>query len=571
MTVHERGFRGTRALALPVFCFFALVSCARALPVEFAVRGSGAALFAGDSLSAAGVLDFSKPAKLKFHFQEMPALLPPVSLEIEYSFSAPLTEEIKKNYQLVFEAGDGQWLLPFDLSFLEPLSAGAADGAFFHYAVPVEDPFPLEFCVSLVPTESGAARNRRGREELPLFTIHSLAISGRWYGFHAEEHDDGRHFFVSPFVFARNGGAAVEYLIDPPGEGREAFDFSLSLLPGGDSGAVVSAENFEFELTRAADGLYLPPGIIALDAGPVRISGERAGAFSLCPAAVPVFPAPLTADPGVALDWPREHWRDSRFEIFRWDAFPSLLIFDTADYAVQDRLFKRLAFFVEKAGFRGRLAADIEIDGLHGWNAHDYRAVDLARFFESARVENFPLLNEERELERILLEQGIIRRARDGTIESGAGGIISVSRESADYLRSLFMAHEGFHGLFFIDEDFRDFSRERWQALSRQDKDFILSFFDYQRYDTGDEYLTINEFMAHILQQPVSRAGVYFGETLPRRLQTSPRRAAVLDGKDEQSNSWPRFAAAFTQEARAFSEYVNNRWGLSAGRVWKVF
>jgi hypothetical protein len=81
----------------------------------------------------------------------------------------------------------------------------------------------------------------------------------------------------------------------------------------------------------------------------------------------------------------------------------------------------------------------------------------------------------------------------------------------------------------------------------------------------------INEFMAHILQQPAFRAGVYFGETLPRRLETSPRRAGVLGGKDQRTNTWPHLAAAFTREAEAFSAYVNRRWGLAAGRVRTVF
>jgi hypothetical protein len=242
-----------------------------------------------------------------------------------------------------------------------------------------------------------------------------------------------------------------------------------------------------------------------------------------------------------------------------------LLIFDTADYAVQNRLFKRLAFFVEKAGFRGRLAHDAAIAELHGWNAHDYRAEDLARFFQAARELNFPLLAEERELERILLRAGIIKEV-NSAIQAGEGGIISISRESPDYLRYRFMAHEGFHGLFFIDEDFRAFTRGRWQQLPSEAKRFLVSFCGFQQYDAADEYLLVNELMAHILQQSVSGASRYFGQTLPAQLEDSWRKAH-LPAKDEVSNSWPTLATAFTREAEAFSAYVNNRWGLAAGRV----
>ena len=293
---------------------------------------------------------------------------------------------------------------------------------------------------------------------------------------------------------------------------------------------------------------------------------------------VNVYPLdPISADPGHILSYPAESWRDSRYEVFRWDSFPEVLIFDTADYAVQDRLLKRLAFFVEKAGFRGRLAGDSEIAELHGWNAHDYRADDLAAFFEAARKTNFPLLREERELEAILLGEGIILKNPALQIIPGRGAIISISRESDKTdrgLRPRFMAHEGFHGLYFIDEEFRLFCRRRWEIFPAPAKKFLLSFFDFQAYDTKDPDLVINEFMAHVLQQPVTQISWYFGEYQPgRMISISPWRRSSLPEKEEVSSEgrrfWPELAAAFTAEGEAFSRYVNQRWGLAAGRVWR--
>jgi hypothetical protein len=283
-----------------------------------------------------------------------------------------------------------------------------------------------------------------------------------------------------------------------------------------------------------------------------------------------VFPLPVKADPALILEYPKENWRKNYYEVFSWDRFPSLLVFDTADYAVQDRLFKRLAFFVEKAGFRGRLVTHAEVEHLRGWNAHDYRAEDLARFFDTARKQQFPLLDEERELERILLNEGIIRES-GGSISEGAGGILSISRESPEYLRYRLLAHEGFHGLFFIDDDFQNFCRRRWEQLPAAAKGFITSYFEFDdmAYDTNDEYLLVNEFMAYILQQPVSQVGEYFGKTAPLRLGTSLL-SSFLPLKDEASGTWPSLAAAFTAEAEAFSAYVNRRWGLSGGRIWRL-
>jgi hypothetical protein len=555
---------------VPFLVLLALFSCKKERPVNFPVRSGGAPLYAANSAAAAGGIDFSRPKTLDYRFGIRPEIPPPASLTLEYSFSTMPLDGTRESYEVVFIIGNDSWILPQDISFLGEGETGAA---VFHYAIPLREPFPRQFSIErLNPVGQKKVKWRQG--QVPRFQIHSLEIEGRWYGFSRERSGGAEHFFTSPFVFSTPDSVQKAYVIDPPSEGG-GFELWLEFSPNtamlsATQATFVRAEGFRFQALPPADTLYIPPGFISPNSGPIQLSGGNISAFRMSHAEPPPFPEPIAADPGLILGWQKKRWRERRFEVFRWDTFPSLLIFDTESYAVQDRLLKRLAFFTEKAGFRGRLASDVEIADLHGWNAHDYRAFDLANFFETARIQDFPLLDEERELEQILLNEGIIRRDPDGAFRSGQGGIISISRESADYLRSLFMAHEGFHGLFFIDDEFRGFSHQRWLSLPRPAKVFINSFFDYQHYDTGDEYLMVNELMAHILQQPASRAGVYFGETLPRRLEASPWRQPALGEKDQASDSWPHLFAAFTQEARAFSDYVHSRWGLSAGRVWMI-
>ncbi|MDR1575874.1 MAG: hypothetical protein LBS37_07705 [Treponema sp.] len=557
-----------------LFLFSVFVSCGGTDPVQFPVRGTSAALAALSRNAAGGIIDFAKPEKLEYRFDTSLFIPSLSSLEIEYDFSVPPSTETAEQYQLVLETEGDSWALPMDLSFLGIDSGGAAGAAgVIHYAVPAGDSFSGSFNIYLSAADSGAKKNPPGGKALPRFQIRSLEIKKRWFGYYQADENGAVHCFTSPFVYRRSGAQETpqSYVIDPPGvfavpgSPGPLPELSVELLPGREAAAV--AGNLRFEASPYAAELRIPadfrPG-----AGPVIISGDRVKAFHLRYIAPQPFPAPITADPGLILAWPEEQWRDSRYELFRWEQFPSLLIFDTADYAVQDRLFKRLAFFTEKAGFRGRLAPDWEIADLHGWNAHDYRSEDLARFFEAARASNFPLLPEERELERILLDNGIIRSG--GGISGGEGGIISISRESPAYLRSTFIVHESFHGLFFIDAEFRAFSRNRWENLSPPAKRFITAYFDYQHYDIEDEYLVVNEFMAHILQQPPSRASRYFGEILPSRLETSPRRRAALPEKDPVTGLRPVLAEVFAAEAAAFSAWVNRRWGLSAGRVRQV-
>jgi hypothetical protein len=137
------------------------------------------------------------------------------------------------------------------------------------------------------------------------------------------------------------------------------------------------------------------------------------------------------------------------------------------------------------------------------------------------------------------------------------------------------MAHEGYHGIYFVDEDFREFSRRRWENLGAEARRFITAYFQFQAYDTADNDLVINEFMAHVLQQSAAQAAVYFGGNLPNRMTgTSPWRRNSLPEDESVSPDgnpyWPVIADAFTVEARAFSDYAARRWGLAAGRVRTV-
>ncbi|MDR0451151.1 MAG: hypothetical protein LBH26_07780 [Treponema sp.] len=555
---------------LKFFLFSALfLSCSRREPVSFPADGS---LYGLGKNTVSGTLDISKSGRVfSYHFDPPLQVGPLKALELEYlcvgAGGGEAAEELKSRLELVIRvSGDGAWVLPWDASFLPVNGEALPADVPLYYTIPLAEGFLESFSITAEGEDGDLKRKLR---DSPLSVrLRGLRIVPRWYGFFR---DPAGAVSVTPFVYALEGDRLG---IDPPPDFRfGGGDLSVKVSAGGagdtGKGMTVEAAAFRVRSPPRRNELRIPSGIFPAEPYPILVEAPGLEFLRLSPGEDRPFPLPISLDPGLILSYPQNSWRSRDYEVFAWESFPSILIFDTADYAAQDRLFKRLAFFVEKAGYRGRLAGDEEIADLHGWNAHDYRAADLARFFELARARDFPLLKEERELEAILLDRGIIRR-EGGEISAGEGGIISISQESADYLRSLFMAHEGYHGLFFIDEDFRDFSRSRWDRLPRTAKRFILSYFDYQHYDVNDQYLVLNEFMAHVLQQPVSRAAAYFGETLAGRIDASPWRRAVLPEKDEAAGSWPELAGAFRAEAEAFSAYAGRRWGLSAGRVWQL-
>ncbi|MDR2943415.1 MAG: hypothetical protein LBV17_12600 [Treponema sp.] len=518
-----------------VFCIF-FFSCGAENTVLFPVSGTSSALLSGSQPAREGLLDFSKQKKFGYRFDAGFYVPGNSSLEIEYEINQkPDTGGL---YPIVLNMGSVSWQLPADLNGVR-------------YAVPVQDTFNGHFNIV------------SEKKEALVLRIISVRFTDCWFGFNR---NNDEYDLYTPFVKENNDGS---YNISVPSAFiPNGYFAEIEAHFSGKRQAVMEFAGKKIETYNGNNLIFVPAVLLAKNTQSAEVILRAEGAYSLVlkPRVPPVFPRPVKADPAFVIYCQKENWRNKSYEVFRWDRFPSLLIFDFEDYAVQDKMLKRLAFFVEKAGFRGRLAPDSEIEELHGWNAHDYRAQDLATFFDSARKASFPLLGEERELEKILLNEGIIGESPAG-ITAGDGGIISISRESSDYLRYRFLTHEGFHGLFFIDADFRDFSRKRLEQLPAVAKQFIKSYFDFQQYDTKDEYLFVNEFMAHVLQQTDSQAADYFGSYLPLRLQSSWR-AGALPKKDEASGTWPVLARAFAVEAEAFSAYVNRRWGLAAGRVW---
>jgi hypothetical protein len=587
------------------FCFFYLTailfssSCAAAVKeqVDFSYAGFGedTVLFGLSKASAAGELGLSeKTETLRFRFEPPVNVGNDVSLEAEYYFRSAGGGDDPSRFRVVAsfggESGGGDWELPQGAAFLLGNRA-AAPGAVLSYALPLGPGAVSEFSIAAVPGEAGAPPPQKAGDA-GVWVLRSLKLVPRWYGFDLSLASGSRPLLkFTPYLERDADGS----LVVSPGP-EHGFQSGEEIRLGGVEGdALISAGGARFEY-RPPRGSYpfpsrgqfsdtaellIPSGVLGGGIYPVALSGANPDSvfsltyFIIAPGPRRPFPRePIPADPGLVLLYPQENWRSPDYEVFRWPDFPEILIIDTADYAVQERLFRRLAFFVEKRDYRGRLVPDRELEGLHGWNAHDYRAEDLARFFEAARLEDFPLLDEERGLCTLLLENGILMREPDGEIFPGAGGVLSISRESSGSLRGRFMIHECFHGLFFIDEDFRNFSAARWENFPPEARRFFSSYLDFMRYDTALGYLAVNEFMAYCLQQPASHAPYYFGEYLAGQIAANPLRRAVLSGEEQATASggryWPGLARAFGREAGAFSDYASRRWGFSAGAVYSV-
>ena len=305
----------------------------------------------------------------------------------------------------------------------------------------------------------------------------------------------------------------------------------------------------------------LPSAVLVSPPAELRVQPQSTRELSQAARPEPAPERPILANPDTILAYSQSRWRDSRYEVFQWQDMASvfdapILIFDTASYRIQSRFFKRLAFFVERPGTRGQLLTDQQLAHRLDWYAHDYQAEDLAAFFNIAADTHFSLSAEELELRDIFLDIGIIRNGQNNGFIAGAGAMISISRESSNELRSRFMIHEGFHGLFFLDEEFREFSYRRYENLNSQAKRYLLAYFSYLGYDTSYQFLVVNEFMAYVLQQSLTANSDFFGGNVLNAINNRI-----------QVTSLPEILAAFQAEAVAFSAYVDQRWNLAAGRL----
>jgi len=276
---------------------------------------------------------------------------------------------------------------------------------------------------------------------------------------------------------------------------------------------------------------------------------------------VPMNYSPVPADIGTILNYKQAAWRRSDMEIFSWDLFPNILILDFRDYALQSAFLKRITFFVEKDGFTGQLLSNRVLSGLHGWNAHDYRAKDLAEFFNISEKQKFILNPEEYELRDILLENNIIQKSEENYIPN-SGGILSFSKESSPRLRQLFITHEGYHGIYFSDLRYEPEVQKVWNTLDEQEKQFWYNFLDWKHYEIEDAYLVVNEFQAYLMQQKIENIESYYKDyIIPRYLVKHP------DKTEEMNNFLINYPNHFVDNAKKIEAAIFRLDTIRAGEL----
>lgn len=332
----------------------------------------------------------------------------------------------------------------------------------------------------------------------------------------------------------------------------------------------IGGENLYVSNVKNVSKLVVPVSSLKSPFSNAELTANKEGIAAFLMQAVPVTDdgvyKAIRTDPGLILSYNKKNWRVPDYEVFEWDRYDRILFFDTADYEIQNDFFRRLAYFVEKRGYKGKLWPDEVLADKHGYNAHDYSAESLAAFFNKAAEENFPLNKAEQTLKKILLVNGLLLPDNGEYVKAGEGGIVSISQESDAGLRLKLLAHEAWHTLFFRDEDFRNYVAAVYYTFDPDSRQFLLDFFESQTglgYDIEDEYLMHNEFMAYIMQQRLKDVSEYFvgrANLYSVRVFT-PELAQYI----RETN-----AKGFEDAAIILNDYVFDTYGIKGGSVGLV-
>jgi hypothetical protein len=232
--------------------------------------------------------------------------------------------------------------------------------------------------------------------------------------------------------------------------------------------------------------------------------------------------------------------------LFRLQQDPDVLVLDFPDLHDQAEMLNRIAALVEKADMpRDRIVTESALDAhirAAGGNpdayyyGHDYRAADLARFFQLAAKENMPLNPPETWLRDTLDHEGWLAPEANGALISIPGITADIDPTS----RTTIFRHELSHAVYFTDHAYVDLTQRFWATmLTDTERAAMRTFLGKDGYDTTDEDLMANEGQAYLIH---TRDPRYF---MPAMVGIGPTREAILRGTfvDAIPEPWLRESA----------------------------
>lgn len=234
-------------------------------------------------------------------------------------------------------------------------------------------------------------------------------------------------------------------------------------------------------------------------------SGSVSPAPAAEPALLPAFP--VLDEAGILA-----HRADAP-RMIRYAGNPAVFVIDFPTLAAQGAAMNRLAALVEKAGLpRDRVLTEAELaealarsgETAETWYlGHNYRGVDVARFFRLAARDGIALTPAETWLE------ARFREARATVPEGSEIAVLTISATEPRVdaaARAAILRHELGHGLLATDPAYAAHVRRVWRDLfSEAERSAFRAFLAREGYDATNEELMLDEAQAYLVHTPDPR------------------------------------------------------------------
>jgi hypothetical protein len=275
------------------------------------------------------------------------------------------------------------------------------------------------------------------------------------------------------------------------------------------------------------------------------------------PAAPATHPAPIQIPTQTATIAQIDAHRGTTPTLFHLQEDPAVLVLDFPKLHDQAQMLNRVAALIEKADMpRDRVVTEAELDAhikaTGGdpdayYYGHDYRAADLARFFQQAAAQKRPLNPQETWLRNTLAGQGWLKPDAVGALISIPGVTAVIDAAS----RTTIFRHELSHAVYFTDPAYVALTQHFWNdMLTDTERAAMRAFLAKDGYDTKDEDLMANEGQAYLIN---TRDPRYF---MPAMVGIGPTREAILRGTfvDAIPEPWLRASALAVAPIAATAE-----------------
>lgn len=201
-----------------------------------------------------------------------------------------------------------------------------------------------------------------------------------------------------------------------------------------------------------------------------------------------------------------------------------VVVIDFPSLQEQAKMFGRIVLFVERHG--APKTHVLTQDEVQQWLeqhsqrietltvGNNFRASQLARFFNTAHLQQEALSGDEQQLRDWLLQAGLLRQA-DEVLAAGEPEAVIVTVPQASSVpdcaactvkeahRKVILEHELSHAHFSTDARYRDYVMAFWSNLTAQDAGAKFTQFLRKRgYNAGDPELLANEMQAFLMHTP---------------------------------------------------------------------